>query len=219
MSQNTEPLDPWGMAWVHQVYRREFRLLAQLIAAVEQEDVQRAAVVGDHLAVIVASLNDHHVSEDELLWPLLLQRVELEAGLVHRMAEQHARLHELLEEVGRLTPGWVEKADATDRDRLAAVVAQVSVATEEHLADEETNVMPLVRRYITPDEWQAFELRGHASIPEDKALIFLGLGLQDATPHERAKFTGGLPPEVLGFWAGPGQQQYAQWRADLLGSA
>ncbi|GAA2645926.1 hypothetical protein GCM10010399_94540 [Dactylosporangium fulvum] len=215
----TEPLDPWGMAWVHQVYRRELRLLATLVAGVADGDRDRAAVVGEHLTDITASLHEHHVGEDELLWPVLLDRAGPQADLVHRMEKQHGALHELLGEVAELTPRWRETATAADRDRLAGVVRRVSETTDEHLADEEEHVLPLIRQHITPDEWQAFELRGHASIPQEKALVFLGIGLEDATPHERAKFTGGLPPEVQQFWEGPGQQQYAQWRADLLGTA
>ncbi|MEV8511597.1 hemerythrin domain-containing protein [Dactylosporangium sp. NPDC051484] len=215
----TEPLDPWGMAWVHQVYRRELRLLATLVADVAEGDHDRAAVVGEHLTDITDSLHEHHVGEDSLLWPLLLDRAGPQADLVHRMEKQHGELHELLREVAELNPRWREKAAAADRDRLAGIVDRVSALTDEHLTDEERNVLPLIRQHITPDEWQAFEVRGRDSIPQEKALVFLGIGLEDATPHEREKLVGGLPPEVLQFWEGPGGQQYAQWRAGLLGTA
>ncbi|GAA2357014.1 hemerythrin domain-containing protein [Dactylosporangium salmoneum] len=215
----TEPLDPWGMAWVHQVYRRELRLLVDLIAAVEPGDRARAAVVAEHLTDMAASLHEHHVGEDELLWPPLLSRAEPDAAAVLRMQQQHDELHALLEEAGALAPVWRESASRADRDRLAAVAARLSVVTDAHLADEEQHVLPLIREHITAEEWAEFERRGHASIPPEKALVFLGIGLQDATPHEREKFVGGLPPEVRDFWAGPGGLQYAQWRAELLGGA
>jgi hemerythrin superfamily protein len=219
MTTADEPLDPWGMAWVHQVYRREFRLLSRLIAAVPEHDTARAAALGEHLGLIAESLHEHHVGEDELLWPLLLERAGLESTLIQIMQEQHDRLHEALQQIAGLTPRWAEKAAAGERDLLAEAVTRVSAVTEEHFAEEERHIMPLVREHITHDEWQAFEVRGHASIPQDKALIFLGLGLEDATGHEREQFLGGLPPEVLAFWQGPGQEQYKQWREQLLTGA
>ncbi|MER7282810.1 hemerythrin domain-containing protein [Dactylosporangium sp. NPDC000244] len=215
----SETLDPWGMAWVHQVYRRELRLLAGLVAGVADGDRERAAIVAEHLADITGSLHEHHVGEDELLWPPLLRRARPHAELVHRMERQHDELHGLLQEAAALGPVWRASAAAADRDRLADVVARISKVTDEHLADEEEHVLPLIREHITPSEWQAFELRGHASIPPEKALVFLGIGLQDATDHERAQFTGGLPPEVLGFWEGEGRVRYESWRAALLGTA
>ncbi|WP_432994830.1 hemerythrin domain-containing protein [Dactylosporangium sp. CA-233914] len=214
-----QPLDPWGMAWVHQVYRRELALLADLVAGAADGDRARAAIVADHLKDITDSLHEHHVGEDELLWPPLLRRAQPQADLVHRMERQHDELHGLLQDVAKLTPAWVDTASAADRDRLADVVARVSAVTNEHLADEEEHVLPLIREHITAEEWLAFELRGHASIPQEKALVFLGIGLQDATDHERAQFTGGLPPEVLQFWEGEGRQQYDTWRTTLLGAA
>ena len=219
MSTTEEPLDPWGMAWVHQVYRREFGLLPDLIKGVAEGDRERAAVVGEHLALMADSLHGHHVAEDEIIWPLLKERAGAEIDQVLQMEHQHDELHSLLLEIEKVAPRWRDEAGLADRDRLAELVAEVSRLTNAHFEQEEAEVMPLVHRHIVQSEWIQFELAGHAAIPQDKALLFLGMGLEDATEHERAKFTGGLPPEVLQFWEGPGKEQYAQQRAQLLGTA
>jgi hemerythrin-like domain-containing protein len=215
----TDELDAWGMAWVHQVYRREFHILPNLVFETKDGDTERAAVVSEHIDDITASLHEHHVAEDELLWPLLLERAAPESGVVHRMEAQHETLAELLRELGELLPRWREGAARDDRDRLADVVARASASMDEHLADEEAHVMPLVEQHITADEWMAFERRGHESIPQEKALLFLGLGLEDATPHERDMFVGGLPPGVMQMWNDFGKAEYERQRAVLLGSA
>lgn len=219
MSVSAEPIDPWGMAWVHQVYRREFRLLPALIRGVAEGDRERAGIVADHISLMSTSLHEHHVSEDELLWPKLLERAQLQADAVHRMEKQHDELHEVLLRSGELTPRWRETATAADRDELADLVSRVSAACDEHFAEEEEHVLPLIREHITAEEWMQFERRGHESIPQDKALLFLGMGLEDATPHEKKQFTGGLPPEVLQMWENIGQAEYAKAKARLHGTA
>jgi hemerythrin-like domain-containing protein len=205
------------VAWVHQVYRREFHLLSSLVRGVADGDTERAALVGQHITDITDSLHEHHQGEDELLWPLLLERATPQADVVYRMEKQHESLHGLLQELAVLTPRWRATATEGDRDALADLVARTSDVIDEHLQDEEEHVMPLIEQHITPEEWLAFELRGHASIPQDKALLFLGLGLQDATPHEHEMFVGGLPPEVLQMWEQFGKAEYDRQRATLLG--
>jgi hemerythrin-like domain-containing protein len=219
VSETQQPIDSWGMAWVHQVYRREFHLLISLVRGVADGDKDRAALVAEHIADIATSLHEHHLAEDEVLWPLLLQRATPEAEVVHRMEKQHDALHVLLQQLAELTPRWREHPSTALRDELGDLVARTSAVIDEHLDDEEVHVMPLINKHITQDEWMTFERRGHESIPQEKALLFLGLGLQDATPHERTQFLGGLPPEVLQMWEQVGKAAYDAQRANLLGAA
>ena len=61
------------MVVIHRAFRRESRLLGELIAAVPDGDTERAAVLGRHLLWYQAGLTSHHHGEDEQLWPLLHQ--------------------------------------------------------------------------------------------------------------------------------------------------
>lgn len=219
MSAVTQRPDVWGMAWVHQVYRREIGLLPDLIRGVADGDTERSEIVGEHLDVINASLLDHHVNEDELIWPKLLERARPSAPAVERMEAQHARLHAVLDEIEPLLRSWRTSAAAADRDRLASLVEQESAASEEHFADEEQHVVPLIVDNISQAEWDQFELAGRESVAGDKELLFFGLGLEDATPHEREKFVGGVPPEVMQMWETVGQDAYAGMKARLHGTA
>src|SRR6266508_6495371 len=84
---NTHP-----MVVGHRVFRREFRLLPGLILAVRIGDTARARVLAEHCADVTNGLHRHHTSEDEVLWPRLLDRTPLHAQLVHRMEAQHEQL-------------------------------------------------------------------------------------------------------------------------------
>jgi hemerythrin-like domain-containing protein len=197
-----EHVDTWEMVVVHRSFRREFRLLPGVIRTVAAGDVQRAEYVGDHLEMLTTGLHHHHTGEDELLWPKLLDRVgNLNADLVQRMESQHEQVAKLLHRVGELLPRWRARAEADVRDELAKTLEDASIVLDRHLEEEENEILPLVSTYVTNAEWQALGERGKASIPKGaKGFIALGSILQDATPDERVRFLGILPPPVRLIW-------------------
>lgn len=220
MAISTQRVDTWEMVLVHRVFRREFRLLPALVRAVRDGDRARADVVGEHLADLTGALHHHHVGEDELLWPVLLGRVGLRADLVHRMEAQHERLHVLLTGIDELSARWRAGAAAADRDALADLVTQASAALDEHLADEEHELLPLVSEHVTPAEWHALNKRGQDSLPKNgKAFVFLGMILEEATPRETALFLRELPAPVRWAWRLAGRRVYARAVARIRGTA
>ena len=62
-------VDTHEMAVIHRAFRRESRLLSDLIAAVPAGDRARARTLSAHLRWYRAGLHNHHQGEDELLWP------------------------------------------------------------------------------------------------------------------------------------------------------
>ena len=210
MTTTTERVDTWEMVLVHRVFRREFRLLPALVRAVAPGDTTRAEVLGEHLATVAHGLHHHHTAEDELLWPLMLRRDAVHSDLIHRMEAQHARLHEPLERIGTLNARWRATASAADRDALADVLAQASVALDEHLTDEERELLPLVSTHVSQAEWDALGERGRSIIPKGKkALVFLGSLLEEATPAERRRFLAQLPLPARLLWRLFGDRVYA----------
>lgn len=170
----TELLDTREMLVVHSLFRRELRLAAGLVRRVAPGDTQRAAAVAEHLALVEDVLHHHHVAEDELLWPLLSQRVPDDlAPVVHLMEVQHQRVDGLLEEIGRSRPGWAAAPDPRSSAQLAELYDQLYMHTAEHLDAEEDRVLPLVARCVTPAEWAALGDAGRNGIGrKDMALVF-----------------------------------------------
>src|SRR5687768_17356909 len=58
---------------LHQVFRREFRLLGDLTGWAAADDTERAAEITQHADLISRVLLQHHVAERELLWPALFR--------------------------------------------------------------------------------------------------------------------------------------------------
>ncbi|WP_250001657.1 hemerythrin domain-containing protein [Actinoplanes sp. M2I2] len=215
-----ERTDTWDMLVVHRVFRREFRILPALIRAVAPGHTARAEVLGLHLANVASGLHHHHTAEDELVWPLLLDRARMHADLINRMEAQHERLHEPLARIDAILPRWRAEARADDRDALADVLARASVALEEHLADEEREVLPIVEQHLTPAEWRAVGDRGKEVLPKGKmALVFLGAILEEATPAEKKRFLAELPVPARVLWRLAGDRVYAASRDRIRATA
>ncbi|MBM2617707.1 hemerythrin domain-containing protein [Actinoplanes sp. LDG1-06] len=209
----SERTDTWDMIMVHRVFRREFRIMPALVRAVTPGDTARAEVLGEHLANVALGLHHHHTAEDELVWPLMLERARMHADLINRMEAQHERLHEPLARIDEMLPRWRARALAADRDALADVIAEAAAALDEHLADEEREVLPLIEHHLTPAEWKAVGDRGKEVIPKGKmALVFLGAVLEEASDAERRRFLAELPVAARVLWRLTGERTYAAAR-------
>ncbi|MEV6032151.1 hemerythrin domain-containing protein [Nonomuraea sp. NPDC052116] len=111
---------------VNTVLRRESRLRMELVAAVAPGDTARAKVIADHFRIYRLGLHNHHEGEDELLWPPLLSRVDLEADIVLRMEAQHERVAATLTRLDAAVPAWEAAAGADERATfLSALPAPV----------------------------------------------------------------------------------------------
>lgn len=220
MTMTHSRVDTWEMVLVHRVFRREFRMLPVLIGTVEPDDTARAAVVAEHTVALTSALSHHHAAEDELLWPVLSRRGEVPADLMRRMENQHDRLHVLLSRIDELTPTWRTGADVPTRDKLAEAVTQLCAALDEHLLDEETEILPLVEQHVTTAEWHALMAQGQRAIPKNaKAFVFVGTILAEATPREATLFLRQLPLAVRWAWRLVGPRIYRKAHARLLGHA
>lgn len=205
MSVNTR-----DMEIVHRVLRRESRLLVELVAAVAPGDTARAKVIADHFRVYRVGLHNHHEGEDELLWPPLLSRVDLEADIVLRMQAQHERIAATLARLDAAVPAWEATAGADERDTLVAALAEHHAVLLNHLDDEEATLLPLAAKHITEQEWASLGDHLVNNTPKPTLLTLFGAVLEDADPAERATVLSGLPASVRVIWHVIGRPRYAR---------
>jgi hemerythrin-like domain-containing protein len=203
---------PWvqEMIIVHRVFRRESRWLPELIRACRPGDVERAKVLADMLREYTKGLHQHHTSEDELLWPKLLARVDLDAELVLRMEQQHEIVSEGLDQVELHLAAWEPTAAPAARDALADAIVRHRNDLLTHLDEEEKSVLPLISEHITPAEWAELGEHARAKTPKDKQLFMLGALLEDATPAETTRFLAMLPAPARLAYHLIGKRAYAK---------
>jgi len=215
---NAQLTDVSDMYTVHRAFRREFGLMPQLVRGVAAGDTARAAVLADHGRRILTGLHYHHSGEDELLWPKLLDRVEVERSFVLRAEEQHERVHELLERGQVRAATFRADPCAEKREAFAATVDELDAALREHMADEERYILPLVEQHMSVAEWEQLGERGRASIPKDRMLVQLGWILDGLSPAERQEFLRQLPLPARIAWRLLGKRTFERERRRIYGN-
>jgi iron-sulfur cluster repair protein YtfE (RIC family) len=185
--------DVHDMVVVHRAFRRELGALPALVRAVRPGDTARAAVVAGHARMMIRGLHLHHTSEDELLWPKLLERVTLESALVERMEAQHEQVHEHLDRLAPALERWVAEARPAVTDEVADIVDSLVAVLWVHLEEEEREILPLAARHITPEEWAQLGEHGLAEMSRAELPLMVGAVLEEATPEEAAEMVAKLP--------------------------
>jgi len=204
---STRP-DTHDMIVVHRVFRRESDLMPRLIRAVPDGDTARARVLADAFGDYQLGLHLHHSGEDELVWPLLLARVDLEADMVLRMEAQHEVIARTLEEAVQRMPAWRSAPSAATAAPLVTALTEHRTALIEHLNDEEEHILPVIEEHLTAAEWGRLGQRFGEEVPKDKMLYFLGAILEEASPAEQQAMMANLPAPARLVWRAVGRRQY-----------
>ncbi|MCX4451919.1 hemerythrin domain-containing protein [Streptomyces sp. NBC_01728] len=156
-------------------------------------------------------LHIHHTAEDSDLWPRVERKVAgrpRDAALLAEMEAEHALLDPRLTAV-----------DAALKDRSAELpflVRTLASTLDDHLAHEEESALPLIREVLTLADWGAFTGRIRKTQGVRGAAVFVPWIVDGASPADRARFLGALPPpaRVLNklFWEA-GYRRRGLWRA------
>jgi hemerythrin-like domain-containing protein len=217
-SATTARPDTSEMVFVHNCFRQQFGALPGLVRAVPDGDVDRASVLVEFLAELTTSLHHHHEGEDELMWPLLLERAPLDSALILTMEEQHERIAELYRRAAENAATFGRTADSGSGAELADTLTELTAALTEHLHDEEVHILPLVEKVMTVGQWEALGERGRAGIPKDRQLVFLGFLLAANTPERGREFLRSMPvPARLG-WKLMGRRVFAREYRRIYGT-
>jgi hypothetical protein len=215
------PSDPFQMAMIHRTFRREFSNLSGLIRTLPPGDIHRSTFVGNYLGNMISVLHHHHDAEDELLWPRLRARTPSCSDSLQRAQVEHAVIAEAIDKVQSIAPLWATSAEPRLAEQLSAAIEELSARADEHFDREERNVVPLIRQYITHEEWQDFIDRGAAYVnPKNLwfSLAYSGFLLGDAAPDEQRRFLAALPTTLRTVVKLLGGRAYAGYRMKLYGA-
>ncbi|HUB71725.1 MAG TPA: hemerythrin domain-containing protein [Acidimicrobiales bacterium] len=204
---------------IHGALRRALRDAPGQLTAVSEADKERVGRLGGYLGEVLWLLHAHHAGEDELMYPLLEQRAPEHDELFTRMAAQHTSVSESQEKASTAAGRFEASASLDDARAAGSAFASLLAVTDEHLKDEEDEVLPIAARVMSAAEWGA--LPAHALSHYQGERLWLPFGLVvEAIPEEvRDNFLAHLPPPVLGMWTGGGSDAFANEMAYIRGSA
>ncbi len=173
-----------GFAQTHLALRRDSRRLVAAAPLLTSAGLPGAAAWWRQFRAIV---DWHHRTEDEILWPGLIQHVPQVAAGAHRMVQDHVALDDSMLRVGRaLETGRAEL--------IGGPVDTFDAVLHRHLHEEEKLTFPVFAR-VPADVFAALERRVLASA-SFRVKRVLAPWLLDGLPHPDGLMPG--PVRLIG---------------------
>jgi len=156
------PLDLNGMYMAHHAFRRD---LARFAVAARETPVD-AAEVWRALAVrwelFSGILHHHHTTEDDVLWPQLLEIVDAmgDSGgreTLEAMEAEHDLIDPLLAACAAGFGAMAQAPGSATRHQLADTTEAARDTLSAHMGHEETEALPLVQSLLSAEGWERVE--------------------------------------------------------------
>ncbi|MCH6170997.1 hemerythrin domain-containing protein [Pseudonocardia alaniniphila] len=159
---------------VHDTHRRASTVLAEAAA--------NPAASGTALAelrdFLVAHLDSHHKSEDDVLWPMIEELAPGIAEPLTRLSAEHDQLEAALEALAAAS------VDAPGRTALVDAAVAVRDLVHAHLENEEPVLLPALSQHVSDEAWDDFARQVRATTPGVGAHLLVGFLEQVGTPED-----------------------------------
>ena len=186
------------MIAAHSAFRRDLVSLVQATQGPDRHSPDRQRSVAAGWELFKRQLHVHHTAEDDLIWPVLRERLGHSANalsVLDAMESEHGRIDPMLAAVDH---GFASAAGSVDgypgADGLADAVDTLVATLTGHLAHEEKDGLPLIGVALTAAEWRGvgFKIARRNGLSAGGEMF--SWMLSSATPDEARTITRQLPP-------------------------
>jgi hypothetical protein len=207
---------------LHQLVRRELRLLADLAAWAPAAEPERTAALTGHAELIGRVLLHHHGVERDAVWPALLRTAPEPRAAVREALDRWtacaARIDHMLRDVATAARQWRVAETPSARDAFARACDALAADVEAQTRDEERTLLPMLAEHLQPADWAAITASSRCRFSGREQLLVLGLALEDSCAGDRARLLEGLPRSVRLAWRAYGRRQYRSAVVRLRGA-
>jgi hypothetical protein len=208
---------------LHQLVRREWRLLGELATWAPAGEPERTATLTRHAELIGRVLLHHHAVERDAVWPALLRAVPGDrAAAVHTALDEWtarcARVDHMLRDVSTAARQWQVTGTDAARDTFALACLDLADAVDAQTADEENVLLPMLGEYLEAGDWAVIARSSRCRLSGREQLFVLGLALEDSSAADRARLISGLSPATRLAWRLHGRQDYRAAVVKLRGA-
>jgi len=163
-------------------------------------DVAQVEVIGSFYENVIEFLHVHHSSEDEVLYPLLEERCAEGRSVVERINDQHKTLHAPMAAGQSANAAWRAAPSTENAQAVIGAIGSIAGALRPHLTDEETVVLPIAAKWISPEEWGSMAGHSMTSFRGDKPWLMIGLVREQLDQEHRDGMLAGMPTEMRTVW-------------------
>ncbi len=210
--------DTRDMKFVHDAFRRALGDAPEQIASLEGGDAAKAQNFASYLAEVLWLLHAHHGGEDELLYPLLVERAPESKDVYSRMETQHTAVASKITAAQEAAERFGSSGSKEDGEALAMACASLRDEVASHLAEEEEEVVPIASRSVTPEEWGALPAHVLSQYSGPRLWLPLGIATEMFPDDLRAQVFAHVPPPVSEMWFGFGQEAFTTEMATIRGT-
>jgi hypothetical protein len=198
---------------LHQLVRREWRLLGELATWAPAHEAERTATLTRHADLIGRVLLHHHAVERDAVWPALVRalpadRTDAVRATLDGWTQRCARIDRMVRDVSTAGRQWQVTGTAPARDAFALACLDLADAVDAQTADEETVLLPLLAEHLSAGDWAVIARSSHCRLSGREQLLVLGLALEDSSDGDRARLLHGLTPAMRLAWRLHGRQDY-----------
>ncbi len=157
--------DLTSMVVVHRAIRQDLRRLAAGLAEIAGRGASpsQARAISRYTAALLAEIRAHHETENEVLWPVIAATAGQAVDLAP-LTDDHRAIDAA---VGRASQALAcFRAQPGTHAELPASVASLRDMLDEHIADEEEQILPAMRRYLPAEayRWCEKQIQRKASL-------------------------------------------------------
>jgi len=202
--QNTD-----DMIYVHNVMRQALSGHHRLFTEVAATSPTHRDAVHQYYHSILALIHSHHSAEDALLLPLLIARAQPEEkAQVELGMSQHEDVHRLLAQAQAQLAAWQEQGDPGAQAQLLATLDALALSFGQHSQHEESQVLPLCRRYIEEAEWRQLPGYTLTRLKGNVLMMIIGMVRDAFNDDFRHAMDSNMPPPLKQAWLQDGQPMY-----------
>jgi hypothetical protein len=196
---------------LHQLVRRELRLLAELSTWAPAAEPGRTQALTRHAELVGRVLLHHHRVERDQLWPALQRALPEDDDLRSRIADwtaRCARIDHKLRDLATAARQWAVAGTCAARDSFAMACLDLADAVDAQTAEEERTLHPLVAEHLDAAAWSAIVGSVRSDLSPAEQTLVLGLALEDACAGDRARLLSGLPLPRRLAWRAVGSGRF-----------
>lgn len=188
-----DDIDVREMRIVHETFRRMFGQAAELVRQNPTPSPGRVTFLADHIDFGLMMLHHHHANEDELMYPILVERAPDQRAAIDRIEHQHQEVTGAIDAVSATCSAWRAAPSAETAEALAVSMENVNTVLQPHLDEEETVIVPLAASVMKPAEWKLLGERSRDAIPRDRMGMAFGMLLDPLDEDDRRYMKADLP--------------------------
>ena len=188
------PPDMRMMLVAHRALHRDLDRMHGVLAGPDQDSSYRR-IFREHFGFWLWLIRRHLAAEALGLRPGLRARSGQTTELLDRMDVEDQHLAELLAQADRAIGEWTVSGSRAHRLRAGQTLSSLAEQLNDHVAREESDVLPLIEQFLPDQEWRRID-KDHLRVGLRKLSFLAPWYLDDLDPQLIPAWTDHLPAPI-----------------------